>query len=121
MITRDSETRLDVSFVVVPILLPLLLVPLSRLKKSGTRERRNFGDLPFVLLSALTGDSFESAVQLDVTTQRRTRGYANTRVPNASRYVKRTRSTHSRPESGVVSPFYLYLFTVVFGQRKHGE
>lgn len=58
--------------------------------------------------------------------QYNTRGYANTRAPNVSRYVKRTRTTHSRSEfTGVVSLFHLYqpcITAAVFGQRKqHGK
>lgn len=149
MITRDSETLDDVSTTCLSfrccernVVVPLHYITLSRLrerkkKNSGRRtlaSDENFeGDPLPPLLSCFFSFPLLSSprtrfsrIRWYSNRQYNTRGYANTRAPNVSRYVKRTRTTHSRSEfTGVVSLFHLYqpcITAAVFGQRKqHGK
>lgn len=65
-------------------------------------------------------DSLESVVLEDIKTFTGLCKYPVVYL-TVSRYVKRTRTTHSRFEFGVVSLLYLCLYIIVFGQRKHGK
>lgn len=108
----------------------------KKLREEDSGERRKLrrrppSPSPFLFLFLLSSprrarSTRFSRIRWYSNRQYNTRGYANTRAPNVSRYVKRTRTTHSRSEfTGVVSLFHLYqpcITAAVFGQRKqHGK
>lgn len=151
MITRDSETLDDVSTTCLSfrccernVVVPLHYITLSRLRErkkktpggglwraTKTSKETSPFPSPFLFLFLLSSprrarSTRFSRIRWYSNRQYNTRGYANTRAPNVSRYVKRTRTTHSRSEfTGVVSLFHLYqpcITAAVFGQRKqHGK